>query len=249
MRYFVAAQAVWVVQAAWKAAQNMAHTVTQSATQSRARTGWRAGIMICLALWLSACAGNTQVNSVTSSKPEAAVLKKVLIFGVDTTPEVQRAMEEAFSRRLAGNGREVVLASDWFPGVKQPTRDQVAARARSEGVTGVLVTRLIDYEVSPVQEKYPEFYFSLSSPSRTPDTRVGWEQDPWVTGFNNAQDIRQSAPLLERKAIVETRLYNVATGDVMWEADSKTFLERDASRNFDGFASAIMKSLHKSGWL
>lgn len=210
--------------------------------------------MPCLALLaavltLAACSTTTQVDSVTSEKPEAATLKKVLVLGVNASPEIQKAMEEAFSKRLTTAKREVVLASDWFPGEKQPTREQLATRARAEGVTGVLATRLINYEVNPVQENYPEFSFSLSAPSRTPGSRVGWEQDPWVAGFNNAQDIRHSAPLLERKAVVETRLYDVASGEVMWEAHSKTLLERDAARNFDGFVSAIMKSLRKSGWL
>ncbi len=201
-----------------------------------------------LALLLAACS-NTQVEQVSSEKPEAATLDKVLVVGINTTPEIQRAMEEAFSRRLASATRTVLLASDWFPGEKQPVRDQVAARARKEGVTGVLVTRLLNYEVTDVKENYPEFSFSLAAPSRRPDSRVGWEADPWVQGFNNARDIRENAPLLERKAVVETRLYDAVTGQVMWEARSRTLLEHDASRNFDGFVSAIMAQLRKSGWL
>jgi hypothetical protein len=208
-----------------------------------------AALTVVLALPLGGCISTTQVDSVTSEKPEAATMQKVLVLGVNSSPEIQKAMEEAFSKRLATARRQVVLASDWFPGEKQPTREQLAARARAEGVTGVLATRLINYEVNAVQENYPEFSFSLATPGRSPDSRVGWEQDPWVAGFNNAQDIRNSAPLLERKAVVQTRLYDVATGQVMWEAHSKTLLERDAAKNFDGFVSAIMKSLRKSGWL
>jgi hypothetical protein len=201
-----------------------------------------------LAVFLAACS-STQVQDVVSEKPEAATLSKVLVIGINTTPEIQRAMEQAFSKRLAGSKRTVVLASDWFPGEKQPTREQIATRAKTEGITGVLVTRLINYEVTDVKENYPEFSFSLSAPSRTPASRVGWEADPWVQGFNNAQEIRENAPLVERKAVVETRLYNVADGHVMWEARTKTLLERDAARNFDGFVTAIMAQLRKSGWI
>lgn len=204
-------------------------------------------MMILLAAWLAGCQTGTQVDQVTSQPPEAATLHKLLVFGVNATPEVQKAMEAAFSRRLAGPQREVVLASDWFPGMRQPTREQVAARARTEGVTGVLVTRLINYEVSPAPEKTPEFRFSLSTPPRTPGERVGWDQDPWVAGAADARP--ENMPVLERKAIVETRLYDVASGRVMWEAQSHTLLERDAAKNFDGFVSAIVAQLKKSGWL
>jgi hypothetical protein len=190
---------------------------------------------------------STQIESVSSSRPEAAVMKKVLVLGINTTPEIQKAMEQAFSQRLSVTGNVVVLSSDWFPGEHQPGREQIAARCKAEGVTGVLVTRLINYEVSAVQEKFPEF--SLYTPARIPGERVGWQHDSWVAGFESAQQIRATAPLLERKAIVQTRLYNAATDAVVWEADSKIFLERDAGKNFDSFVSAIMTQLKKSGWL
>jgi hypothetical protein len=203
-------------------------------------------MLLPLVAMLAAC-GTTRVDDVTSQKPEAATMKKVLVLGVNTTPEIQRAMEEGFSRSLAARDRVVVLASDWFPGEKQPTRDQLAARVKAEGVTGVLVTRLLSYEVSAVQENRPEF--SLYSPARTAGARVGWEQDPWVAGFEGADKPREISPVVERKAVVETRLYDAATGQVMWEAHSKTRLEGDAARNFKGFISVIMAQLRKSGWL
>jgi hypothetical protein len=203
-------------------------------------------ILLPLLAVLTACS-STKMYDVSSQKADVATMKKILVLGVNTTPEIQKAMETAFSKSLAGKDREVVLTSDWFPGDKQATREQIAARVKAEGVTGVLVTRLMNYEVTAVQENYPEF--SLYSPTRTPGTRVGWEQDPWVAGFENAQQIRENAPLVERKAVVETRLYDAATGQVVWEAHSKTQLDRDAKRNFDGFISTIIVQLKKNGWL
>lgn len=210
---------------------------------------WMGGALLALLLTGCQLFSSTQVEQVSSEKPEAATMKKVLVLGINTSPEIQKAMETAFSKRLASGKRTIVLASDWFPGAHQPTREQLAARVKAEGVTGVLVTRLLNYEVVDVKENYPEFSFSLAAPSRNPDSRVGWEMDPWVNGFENAQEIRSTAPLLERKAVVETRLYDAATGQVMWQAQTKTLLERDASRNFDGFVSAILAQLRKSGWI
>lgn len=213
---------------------------------------WRvAGRAFVLAglLLLTACA-TTEVQQVSGSKPEAAVLARVLVVGVNTSPEIQRSMEQAFSERLAAPQRTVILASDWFPAHgPQPSREQVAARARAEGVTGVLVTRLLNYEVVDNQESFPEFSFTLAAPARDPAGRVGWEMDPWVQGFNNAQDIRSNAPLQERRAVVETRLYRVSDGQVLWEARTSTLLQQNAERNFDDFVSAIMRQLKKSGWL
>lgn len=203
-------------------------------------------MLLPLLAMLAACS-STRVYDVSSQKANAATMKKILVLGVNTTPEIQKTMETAFFKSLAGKDREVVLTSDWFPGDKQATRDQIAARVKAEGVTGVLVTRLLNYEVAAVQENYPEF--SLYSPTRTPGARVGWEQDPWVAGFENAHQIRENAPLVERKAVIETRLYDASTGQVVWEAHSKTQMESDAKRNFDGFISTIILQLKKNGWL
>lgn len=212
---------------------------------------YRAALLLLMVTVLGGCQlfSGTQVEEVSSQPPAAVTLSRVLVLGVDTTPEIQKAMEEAFSRRLAGKGRVVLLASDWFPGEKQPSREQVVARVKEEGVTGVLVTRLLNYEVSALREKFPEFSFSLDTPSRTPGERVGWDQDPWVAGFERAQRLRSEAPIVERKAVVETRLYDTATGQVMWEARSRTVMTDEAAPNFDGFVAAIMAQLKKSGWL
>lgn len=204
---------------------------------------------VLAALVLAGCQvfSGTRIDSVTSQKPEAATMRKVLVLGVNTTPEVQRAMEEAFSRRLQAPGRDVVLASSWFPGEKQPGRDVVKARALAEGVTGVLVTRLLDYEEAPVEEKTRDF--TLFTPPRVPGARVGWAEDPWVAGAAGSGQQHGDDAVVERRAIVETRLYDTATGEVMWEAQSRTLLQRDAARNFDGFVSAIVTQLRKNGWL
>ncbi len=211
------------------------------------RTGW----LLLMAALLGGCQlfSGTQVEEVNSQPPAAATLSRVLVLGVDTTPEIQKSMEDAFSRRLGGKGRVVLRASDWFPGEKQPSREQLVARVKEEGVTGVLVTRLLNYEVSALREKFPEFSFSLDTPSRTPGERVGWDQDPWVAGFERAQRLRSEAPVVERKAVVETRLYDTTTGRVMWEARSRTLMTDEANPDFDGFAAAIMAQLRKSGWL
>lgn len=206
-------------------------------------------MVLILAMLLAGCQvfSTTRVEAVSSRSAQALTLKKVLVLGINTTPEVQKAMEQAFAKRLAANNRVVLLASDWFPGERQPSREQLVARAQAEGVTGILATRLLDYETSLVQEKSPGF--SLFTPIRAPGARVGWEQDPWIAGSEGAQRMRENTPVLERKAVVETRLYDAANGEVMWEARSKTLLERDAVRDFDGFAAAIMAQLRKSGWL
>lgn len=199
-------------------------------------------LMPLLAALLGGCQifSGTRVDDVVSEKPAAATLQKVLLVGVTTTPRVQADMEQAFARQLQQHGRQVVLASQWFPGEKEPMRDEVVQRIRAEGVTGVLAVRLLSYEIGEATPEAPGF--SLKAPARVPGARVGWDQEPWL-------DASPQAALPQRKALVETRLYDVASGKVVWQARSRTLLKEDASKELGGFVSTIMLELHKSGWL
>lgn len=199
-------------------------------------------LMPLLAALLGGCQvfSGTRVEDVTSQKPAPATLQKVLLVGVTTTPQVQADMEQAFARQFGKHGRQVVLASQWFPGEKEPMRDEVVQRIRAEGVTGVLAVRLLSYEVGEAGPAEPGF--SLKAPARAPGARVGWDQDPWL-------EAAAPAPVPSRRAEVETRLYDVATGQVVWQARSRTQIRSNAAAELDGFVFAIMSELHRSGWL
>lgn len=204
----------------------------------------RAFLGLFALLALTACQSGTYINEVSSEKPEVALLKRVLVVGVDISPDAQKAMEQAFASRLAGKGREVVLASSWYP-EQRPTREQVAERAAAEGVSSVLVTRLLNFEVEDNASQPPAFSFSLALPPRNPGGS-GWEQDAWVAGQLPSA---KNEPALMRKAQVETRLYDALSGQVMWEARSRTVMAETEAPDFDGFAAAIVAQLRRNGWI
>lgn len=201
---------------------------------------------VFLGLMLAGCQhfSATRVEEVASQKPSQATLQKVLLVGLTTTPEAQAAMEKEFARQL-GSRYQVVLASQWFPGEKQPLRDEVVGRARAEGITGVLSVRLLSYDVA--NDKQPSSSFSLYTPAREPGARVGWSQDPWVAGTNGPAG---EAPVaIEGQAMIETRLHDVASGQVVWEARSRTVHRGNAAKELEGFVFSVLLELRKSGWL
>lgn len=204
---------------------------------------WRCVALLTVVFGLAACQSHTRINEVSSDAPEAALLKRVLVVGIDVTPEVQKSMEQAFAHKLAAKGRDVVLVSDWYP-AQRPTREQVAERAAAEGISSVLVTRLLNYEQDDDAQKVPAFSFTLALPPRSPDARVGWEQDTWVAG----PPARDEA-VVTHKVSVETRLYDTATGRVVWEARSRTVMTEADTPDFDGFAAAIVAQLRRNGWM
>lgn len=205
----------------------------------------KSALVVCVAFVATACQTTTKIDEVTSMAAEKSALQRTLVVGIDITPNVQHAMEQAFSKRLSSKARSVVLASEWFPEDAGVSREVLAARVKAENVTGVLVTRLIAYETEVTET--PAFSFSLAAPERTPGQRVGWEQDAWIAS-PKAGD-QQEHIRIKRKAIVETRLYDTATGAVVWQARSRTLMSESESPDFDGFAAAIATRLKQSGLL
>jgi hypothetical protein len=201
-------------------------------------------LSLCLiTLLLAGChtVSGTRMEEVTSRKAVPAALTKVLLVGITTTPQVQAEMEQAFAREFVARKREVLLASRQFPGDRQPLREEVLQKVKAEGATAVLVVRLLNFEVGA--DAAPESGFALHAPARDPGTRVGWQQDAWLAGAPAGGEARQS------RAIVETRLYDTANGEVIWQGRSRTLTRRDRQAELDGFVSAIMRELHRGGWL
>lgn len=204
----------------------------------------RIGLLLpLLAALLAGCqvfTAGTRVEDVTSQKPTAATMNKLLLVGVTTSSDVQAGMERAFAAELGKSGKTVVLASQWFPGEKEPLREDVVNRVKAEGVTGVLVVRLLSYEMG--EPAAPERAFELKAPARVPGARVGWDQEPWM-------DAPTPVALPQRKALLETRLYDVASGKVVWQARSRTLLQSNEHAELEGFVHAILLELRRSGWL
>lgn len=208
-----------------------------------------AGVLVALTLSLGGCqlmTSSTRVESVQSEKPSAATLQKVLVFGINVSDESRLPLEHAFAKALVAPGRTLVLSSDWYPDGKLPTREVIAERVRAEGVTGILVSRLMDYSETAVETDAGEQV--LFTPPRNPGTRVGWFDDSWMISMDGLNR-RDQAPLLERKAIVETKLYDAATGQAVWTARTRTLLQENPQRDADGFVQVIVRKLRESGWL
>lgn len=188
--------------------------------------------------------GTTRIESVRSETPSPVILQKTLVLGIDVTDELRQALEQAFVRELAGRGRQIIPSSEWYPDGRLPPREDVAARVQAEGVTAVLVMRLENYQEVPVQE--PRVV--LFTPARSAEARVGWTAEPWSAGME-MQQLREQAPLVERRVSVVTRLYDTASRQLVWEAHTQTVLEGESvKRDAAGFAVTVVRQLRENGW-
>jgi hypothetical protein len=171
-----------------------------------------------------------------AGQPDAATLRKVLLAGV-AMPEFRQETEQELQRRLQGEGHELILSGQWWPDAEPPAQARMLQRADAEGATGVLVISLQGYADSGSDTGASGF--SLYTPSRSPGTRVGWEQEGGM---------RDASVLVGSRALLEARLYDVKTGEAVWQARSAVLLGKDEAAGFRRFAAAVAAELRRSGW-
>ena len=105
--------------------------------------GFRVAAVATAALGLLACSATTMVTSWKAPGASKATVKKVLVLGVSKTDGLRRTYEDDFAAELNKLGYLAVASYNWAPDASKIDEGALAARIKAEGVTNVLVTRLV----------------------------------------------------------------------------------------------------------
>ena len=107
------------------------------------RRGFRVAAVATAAIGLLACSATTMVTSWKAPGASKATVKKVLVLGVSNTDSLRRTYEDDFSAAINKLGYLAVASYNWAPDASKIDEGALAARIKAEGVTNVLVTRLV----------------------------------------------------------------------------------------------------------
>jgi hypothetical protein len=108
------------------------------------RTSVRLAVAAVLAAAALACTTRTEVvTSWAAPGANKATVKKVLVLGISKDNGIRRTYEDGFALKLGEMGYHAIPGYRWVPDAAQFNRDEVAARVKAEGVTHVLITRLV----------------------------------------------------------------------------------------------------------
>ena len=89
------------------------------------------------------CSSTKIVHSWAAPGATKATVKKVLVLGISSNPSLRRTYEDTFAVELEKLGYKTVSGYLWAPDAANLDRDAITAKIRAEGVTHVLVTRLV----------------------------------------------------------------------------------------------------------
>lgn len=92
---------------------------------------------------IASCSSTKIVHSWAAPGVDKTAVKKVFVLGISNNPSLRRTYEDTFGAELERLGYKTVSGYLWAPDAANLDRDAIVAKIRAEGVTHVLVTRLV----------------------------------------------------------------------------------------------------------
>lgn len=176
------------------------------------------------ALAFASCASTELKESwVDPSVKTMPQFHKVFVAYMSADAAVQRTAEDAIVKRL--HATEKATCYSLFPDARAVNAEKVRSQLRDAGFDGAVIMRVADVEksVSYVSNDYPASYRTFG----------GY----WGTYPNSMTAVTDEAVL------VETQLYSLADGKLLYAARSRTFNPASTTQLVDEIAEAIVSDL------
>ena len=185
---------------------------------------------LALLLLAAACAGTNMRDSWVAPNFQKASIKKVLVLGIASNTGIRRTYEDDFATTLEGRGYEAIPGYLWVPDATKLDKDAVVARMKEEGVTHVLVTRLVSTQ--KVEHHAPSssnVVVTVGVSGYGPAYYGGW-----TTYYSTAYSDMNSAgyTTVDDVVTLETNLYDASRKPddaIVWSGHSETWVDGPAS--------------------
>lgn len=189
--------------------------------------------VILPALLLAACATSTNLVNVWEDPAyRGGPFQKVIVLGLGAEGTSQ-TFEDIFAAELTRRGVAGVPGHTLFPQGEQPSREAIEKAAKDAGADGFLVARLVKSDKEAQQ--LPGY-----SPTVVPG--VGYYNNFY--GYYTAA-VTYNPPVAYQYEVVtvETNLWDVRTGKLVWAGTTQTFAPGSVNQEAPGFARVIIDAL------
>ena len=194
--------------------------------------------ILLLALFLGACS-TTKLTSVWVDKKNTRALNNILVVGVSETSAKQRLYEDTFVTLLQKQGIDAKAGYTKLQTTDIETTDSILAQLQTVNTEALLVTHALGVDNEsvyhpPRMESVPHTYYdSFSGYYRTVYRYVH------VPGYTSNHVIVR----------LETNLYDSATQDLLWSAQSKSVDPASLEKLISELAREVTSELRTAGFI
>jgi len=186
---------------------------------------------------ISSCT-NTKVTSVwMDSKKAGTTFKDFLIIGIAEEEHNRRLFEEQFATQLKATGVNSEVSYTLLTQGTAINRDTVAAAIKGKEIDAVIVTHLVAVDKETVYRQSmdyrPAYGYYDGLYSYYPHVNSYVHQP----GYYTTHDVVK----------LETNLYEVASEELVWSAQSRSFAPESAKEVIDDLVKLVIKDLQEKG--
>jgi hypothetical protein len=157
---------------------------------------------------------------------------KILVVGANTGLDRRRQFENEVVRSLDAQEVEAISTLDMLGPNQSINRDVLTAAARATGADGVLITRLLDAQMS-----------DEASVRRDDQPLADFMREEYAAGRD------PMAMGMVRAVIVASDFYDVASETRVWSGQSTAFPKDSVDASIAGIAESVTRVLRAGGWI
>jgi hypothetical protein len=185
---------------------------------------------------LAACSKTTTNIPLSWRNPdfEHTRFEKLFVIGVGENEGARRLFEDTFAKALAYEGTSAQASWGQLPQSTQLTEEQVRGAVEGGGFDGVLITRLLSVDQS--EEYVPGSTYVV------PPTYYG---HGYYGYYGSSYDVVHQPGYFKTNTTfrIETNLYAVAGGGLVWSGQSQTLNPESLTDVIDSMTAAVAKKL------
>ena len=190
-------------------------------------------------LMLAACQSTSIQSAWMDPNFTGGAMKKIDVIAVGTNLANRRVFEDIFAQKLRDAGVDGVAGWTVIPDEARAAEAPFTEAVTRTGAQGLLVVRLLGVDTR-----------TQVTTTMVP-TGAMWGGSRWGPGWGGSAFGPSMVPVSEVSqydlAMVETTLYDVPTGRVVWAATTQTFNPSTVAREAPGFANVIIGQLSARG--
>ncbi|MDW7772376.1 MAG: hypothetical protein SCH71_05730 [Desulfobulbaceae bacterium] len=163
----------------------------------------------------------------------------ILVVGLTYDQSTKNIWEDVMADQLRKNGVKTTTSTRCFPGDPEITKDKILDYVSTQGIEGVLVTRLVDVleetrYYPPTASYYSGYYY-------------GGHRYRYYNHFGTYYDMVYSPGYTATytRVLLETNLYDAATQELVWSMSSDTFDPDSTGKLAQSVSRKVIESLQK----